>query len=92
MFIGTSNSDDIPVSNQTDAILALDYRTGKKIWSYQFTRDDAWGPLYPCDCDFDVGAGPNLFYIRDTPVVGVASKEGIYRVFHRRTGEIIWSK
>ena len=98
MFIGTSNSDNKPVSIFSDALLALDYRNGDLIWSHQFTKDDAWGPLYPCDPDYDVGASANLFeiklldvYGKKLDVVGVASKAGIYKVFERSTGQLIWS-
>lgn len=96
MFIGTSNADNIPVSPYADALLALDYTTGDLIWSFQFTPDDAWGPLYPCDPDYDVGASPNLFQIslghgKKLDVVGVSSKRGIYRVFDRRTGSCLWA-
>lgn len=94
MFIGTSNSDDRPVSDQTDALLALDYRTGVEVWSYQFTANDAWGALYPCDPDADIGASPNLFTIKckgkNIDVVGVASKKGDYKVFCRNNGNLIW--
>lgn len=94
LYIGTSNADDIPVGDQTDALLCLDYRTGEEIWSYQFTADDAWGALYPCDPDGDVGASPNLFQInahgQNVKVVGVASKMGVYKVFDRVDGTLIW--
>ena len=84
IFIGTSNNDNAPVGDLSDALLAIDYTTGKVKWSYQFTKNDAWGPLYPNDPDHDVGASPNLFTIKykgkNTDVVGVSSKRGIYRV------------
>ncbi len=94
MFIGTSNADNHPVSNQTDALLALDYRTGKKVWSHQYTKNDSWGALYPIDPDADIGASPNLFHIRrhgkKIPVVGAASKKGDYRVWKRKSGKLVW--
>lgn len=94
LFIGTSNNDNEPVGKFSDALVALDYRTGKLQWSYQFTEGDAWGPLYPNDPDWDVGASPNLFTIRkhgkDIDVVGVSSKRGIYRVFERKSGKKVW--
>ncbi len=94
MFIGTSNADDHPVGNQTDALLALDYRTGEEVWSRQYTKNDAWGALYPIDPDADIGASPNLFHVRrhgkKIPVVGVASKKGDYRVWERKTGKPVW--
>lgn len=97
MYIGTTNSDDKPVSKFSNALLALDYRTGDLKWSSQFVQDDSWGPLYPNDPDWDIGASPNLFSInkngshgKKTDVVGVAAKQGIYRVFDRASGRLIW--
>lgn len=90
MFIGTSNSDDQPTGKQTDALLALDYRTGHIKWSYQYTAGDAWGARYPSNPDADVGASPNLFNVKKKAAVGVHSKKGDYKAFERSTGKLLW--
>lgn len=103
LFIGTSNANALPTNNLTEALLAINYLTGDIVWSYQYQTGDAWGALYPEGLDGDVGASPNLFTIRRVSslcrfgatselvdVVGVASKLGVYRVFERATGTMIW--
>jgi polyvinyl alcohol dehydrogenase (cytochrome) len=95
MFVGTTNATLPPASPLTDALLAIDYTTGNIKWSQQYTKDDVYSFQYACGFDYDVGASPNLFYIKKNgkkiPVVGCGSKEGIYRVFDRRNGRKIWS-
>ena len=97
LFVGTGNGYATPVSPYSDALLAIDYRTGVLAWHNQFTAFDAYssgnaggGP------DYDIGATPNLFTIDDDgiprDVVGVGDKAGIYRVLDRDSGELIWSR
>ena len=68
------------------SILALDARTGKRLWHFQMVHHDLW--------DFDNNAAPQLTRIRhngrDRDVVAVASKTGWLYVFDRVTGEPIW--
>ena len=68
--------------NNADAssVVALDARTGRKVWSFQLVHHDVW--------DYDVAAQPLLFRFRGTvPAVAVAAKTGILFVFNRLTGE-----
>lgn len=103
LFIGTSNANSLPTNNLTEALLAINYLTGDIVWSYQYQKNDAWGALYPEGLDGDVGASPNLFQVRRVvaltgfgvitelvDAVGAASKLGVYRVFERATGNLIW--
>jgi quinoprotein glucose dehydrogenase len=68
------------------SLLALDARTGKRIWHFQLVHHDLW--------DFDTSSAPQLTTIvKDgTPrdVVAVAGKSGFLYVFDRVTGEPIW--
>ena len=68
------------------AIVALDARTGKRLWHFQMVHHDLW--------DFDNNAAPQLTTIRHNgrsrDVVAVASKTGWLYVFDRVTGEPIW--
>jgi polyvinyl alcohol dehydrogenase (cytochrome) len=97
LFVGTGNGYATPVSPYSDALLAIDYRTGVLAWHNQFTAFDAYssgnaggGP------DYDIGATPNLFTIDDDgvprDVVGVGDKAGIYRVLDRDSGQLIWQR
>ncbi len=66
----------------TNCLLALDARTGKRIWHFQFTHHDIW--------DRDPPAPPNLLMIeRDgekIPAVAQVTKQGYVFVFNRLSG------
>ena len=68
------------------SIVALDARTGKRLWHFQMVHHDLW--------DFDNNAAPQLTTIRhngrNRDVVAVAGKTGWLYVFDRVTGEPIW--
>ena len=68
------------------SIVALNARTGKRLWHFQMVHHDLW--------DFDNNAAPQLTTIRHNgrsrDVVAVASKTGWLYVFDRVTGEPIW--
>ncbi|MEO8522302.1 MAG: PQQ-binding-like beta-propeller repeat protein [Acidobacteriota bacterium] len=69
-----------------NSILALDVRTGKRLWHFQMVHHDIW--------DLDNNSAPQLTTIRhngrSVDVVAVASKTGYLYVFDRVTGEPIW--
>ena len=69
-----------------DCIIALDVRTGKRLWHFQMVHHDIW--------DLDNNSAPQLTSIRRNgktiDVVAVASKTGYLYVFNRVTGEPIW--
>jgi quinoprotein glucose dehydrogenase len=65
-----------------DCVLALDARTGKRVWHFQGIRHDVW--------DWDFPAAPSLVTVRRNgqPVEAVAqiTKQGYVYVLDRRTG------
>jgi len=69
-----------------NSLLALDVRTGKRIWHFQTVHHDLW--------DFDLPNAPKLMTIhkdgKDIPVVIQAAKHGFVFVFNRLTGEPVW--
>jgi quinoprotein glucose dehydrogenase len=69
-----------------NSVLALNARTGERIWHFQTIHHDLW--------DYDLPTAPKLITIRqngrDIPVVAQVSKQGFLFVFHRETGEPIW--
>jgi quinoprotein glucose dehydrogenase len=69
-----------------NCILALDARTGKRLWHFQTTHHDLW--------DFDPDAAPQLATVKHdgkmVDVVAVASKNGFLFVFDRVTGKPLW--
>jgi quinoprotein glucose dehydrogenase len=68
------------------SLLALDARTGKRLWHFQMVHHDLW--------DFDNCAAPQLTTVRRNgktiDVVAQAGKTGFLYVFDRVTGEPVW--
>ena len=66
--------------------MALDARTGRRLWHYQIVHHDVW--------DYDLPVAPKLLTIRQNgrrrDVVAQATKQGFLFVFDRVTGEPIW--
>jgi quinoprotein glucose dehydrogenase len=69
-----------------NCILALDARTGKRIWHYQLVHHDIW--------DFDVVPAPQLITVmhngKKVDAVAQATKHGFLFAFDRVTGEPLW--
>ena len=69
-----------------DSLLALDARTGKRLWHFQMVHHDIW--------DYDNTSAPQLTTIehngRRVDVVAMAGKTGYVYVFDRATGAPIW--
>ncbi len=69
-----------------DCLLALDARTGKRIWHFQMVHHDIW--------DYDNATAPKLLTVqhegRSVDVVAQVGKEGFVWVFNRVTGEPLW--
>jgi polyvinyl alcohol dehydrogenase (cytochrome) len=92
VYIGTGQAYALPAPPRSDALLAIDLRTGEEVWSTQFTAGDAWTITHPTGLDADVGAMPNLFTVEGADAVGVGDKAGTYRALDRETGEILWER
>ena len=69
-----------------DCLIALDARTGKRLWHFQAVHHDLW--------DYDLTTGPKLLTVRHNgkmvDVVAQATKFGFLYVFNRVTGEPLW--
>ena len=69
-----------------DSLIALDARTGKRLWHFQMVHHDVW--------DYDNATAPKLLTIRRNgltiDVVAQPGKTGWLYVFNRVTGEPIW--
>jgi quinoprotein glucose dehydrogenase len=69
-----------------NCLLALDARTGKRLWHFQNVHHDLW--------DFDNNAAPQLTTIKrdgkNIDVVAMAGKTGFLYVFDRVSGAPIW--
>jgi len=69
-----------------NCLLALDARTGKRLWHFQTVHHDLW--------DYDLTTAPKLLTVRHNgatvDVVAQATKFGLLYVFNRVTGEPLW--
>src|SRR5207237_7789874 len=69
-----------------DCLLALDARTGKRLWHFQMVHHDIW--------DYDNATAPKLLTVRHdgtmVDVVAQAGKTGFLYVFDRVTGQPVW--
>lgn len=68
------------------SLIALDVKTGKRVWHYQLVHHDIWNydtPTAPVLLDVNVGG-------RKVPIVVQATKQSFAYTFNRETGEPIW--
>ena len=69
-----------------NCIVALDARTGRRLWHHQLVHHDLW--------DFDLPHAPKLLTLRqngrNVEVVAQATKKGFVFVFDRKTGEPVF--
>jgi glucose dehydrogenase len=69
-----------------NSLVAIDTKTGKRIWHQQLVHHDLW--------DYDLPQAPKLLTVmhdgRRVDVVAQATKQGFLFVFNRETGEPLW--
>ncbi|HJZ96114.1 MAG TPA: pyrroloquinoline quinone-dependent dehydrogenase [Candidatus Solibacter sp.] len=69
-----------------DTLLALDARTGKRLWHFQMVHHDIW--------DYDDATAPKLLKVshdgKTVDAVAQVSKQGFVWVFDRVTGAPLW--
>jgi len=69
-----------------NSLLAIDARSGKRLWHFQTLHHDLW--------DYDLPTAPKLLTVKhdgvDVPIVAQASKQGFVYVFNRITGAPLW--
>ena len=69
-----------------NSLLALDARTGKRLWHFQTVHHDIW--------DYDLTTAPKLLTVRHNgkpvDIVAQPTKFGLLYVFDRVTGQPLW--
>ena len=69
-----------------NSLLALDARTGKRLWHFQIVHHDLW--------DYDLPTAPKLLTLRHdgkkVDAIAQPTKQGFLFVFNRVTGEPLW--
>ncbi|MFN2563727.1 MAG: PQQ-binding-like beta-propeller repeat protein [Gemmatimonadaceae bacterium] len=70
----------------SESVLALDAKTGRRVWHFQMIHHDIW--------DYDTPTAPNLIDItvggRRVKAIAQTTKQGFAYVFDRTTGRPIW--
>lgn len=70
----------------SSSIVAIDVKTGKRKWHYQFVHHDIW--------DYDVPMAPNLLDVtidgKPRKILASTTKQGFVYTLDRVTGEPIW--
>lgn len=102
IYIGTGENYSSPADENSDALIALDATSGKRVWQTQLTSGDAWnvGCMVGNDAcpvehgpDFDLSASPLLVKIghgKDILVAG--QKSGMAYGLDTASGAIVWSQ
>ena len=105
IYIGTGDAYTKPISRNTDAIMALDIKTGKIMWSVQDTENDAWlsgcgGEIKSENClspaelgpDYDFGASPILKTLPNGHRILVAGQKSgmVWGHDPDREGTVVW--
>lgn len=69
-----------------NCLVALDARTGKRLWHFQTVHHDIW--------DYDLTSAPQLITVKhngkNIDAVAIATKQGFLFAFDRVTGEPLW--
>ncbi|HEX5228416.1 MAG TPA: PQQ-binding-like beta-propeller repeat protein [Bryobacteraceae bacterium] len=69
-----------------NSLVALDARTGKRLWHFQFVHHDLW--------DYDLPTAPRLLTVmhdgKKVDAVAQTTKQGFLFVFDRVTGKPLW--
>jgi quinoprotein glucose dehydrogenase len=70
----------------SESVLALDAKTGRRVWHFQMIHHDIW--------DYDTPTAPNLVDVtiggRRVKAVAQTTKQGFAYVFDRITGQPLW--
>lgn len=100
LLIGTGENYTYPPTSTSDAIQALDLKTGKLIWNWQATKNDTWNLACPgnpnCPTptgpDVDFGMAPILVYdkISKRDILVVGQKSGVVHALLPENGKVIW--
>src|SRR4029453_7149285 len=104
VFFGTGENYSRPATDTSDAIFAVDAKTGAKRWVHQFTEGDAYNTA--CDIpgglpncpeprgpDFDFGAPPILLNdANGRALLIVGQKSGDIYALNPDDGAIMWQR
>lgn len=101
VFVGSGENYSSPADENSDALFAIDAKTGRKIWQRQFTVGDAWNVgcmMSNENCpaengpDVDLSAAPVLVNAGDKDLVIAGQKSGVAYGLDASNGDVIWER
>jgi polyvinyl alcohol dehydrogenase (cytochrome) len=102
IFVGSGENYSSPADENSDALFAIDAKTGRKIWRRQFTAGDAWNVgcmMGNENCptengpDVDLSAAPVLVTAGDGKDLVIAGqKSGVAYGLDVQSGEVLWKR
>ncbi len=104
IYVGTGDNYSQPTTDSSDAVLALDLDTGKRLWVYQGLAGDAWNvgcmavPKVNCPeregPDEDMGASPILVTAKNGRELIIATqKSGVaHAIDPHKSGALLWAR
>ena len=102
VYVATGDDYSHPVAKTSDAVLALDAKSGKLLWAHQVTEGDVFNNACsipgsancppPSGSDFDFGQPPMLVKLADgSRELLIAQKSGIaYGLDPDKNGAVLW--
>ena len=99
LYLGTGENYTEPATTTSDAIQALNLKTGKLVWTFQATKGDTWNLACPGNpnCpeksgpDFDFGMAPILVkQPNGKELLVVGQKAGVVYGLSPDDGKLIW--
>ena len=102
LYVATGDNYSDPVTDSSDAVLAFDLKTGKLLWSHQFTKGDAYNggcsahghPNCPTEDgpDSDFGQPPILAQLgAGKRALVIGQKSGmVYAIDPDADGKLLW--
>jgi len=99
LYIGTGENYSYPATHTSDAVQALDLRTGRLVWNFQATSGDAYNVACPVfiNCpekpgpDLDFGMAPIMVTKKDgTDILVAGQKSGVVYALTPDKGKLIW--
>lgn len=102
LYVTTGENHSIPTTLTSDAILALDMKTGRILWSHQFEIGDAWNGACnaqdhancpaPSGPDYDFGSSAILINLPNAKRILIAGQKSgmVYAVDPDNRGALVW--
>ena len=99
LYFGSGQNYSRPATQTSDAIQALNLETGKRVWVFQATSEDAYNTACPylINCpdssgpDLDFGMAPMIVKLKSGSDILVAGqKSGVVWGINPSTGKMVW--